>query len=143
MTVSEAMVARYSPYTVGDTGDMTSAEFTLYSTEAAAILALDNPGLSSTVYDICHVLMILHLFESSKGNLDMKSEKLDNYSYTREHAGETSYLTQYNMLIEKYTDTQGGLASFTDAEDVERADKDMDELLLDQRDSYGVDLTDA
>ena len=56
MTVTTAMIAQVSPFTVGPTGDFTQTDFDQYKTWAALELAKIDPGVDSDTYDYCHAL---------------------------------------------------------------------------------------
>jgi len=138
MTVSTAMIALVSPYTVGASGDFTEADFTSYKTIGTAILSKDAPtDLDSDVYDYCHALLICHLFESSKGNVGMESEKIGDYSYKKGNPDETTFWTLYKAMINQFTDYAGEDSGDYDA--VTRADTEMGDLDLDQNDVFEVE----
>jgi hypothetical protein len=130
MTVDATMISRVSPFTVSPTGDMTADDLAYYASVAKLQLDDEDPGLDSTMYDYCHALLICHLFFSSKGNLDLKSENIGGkHSYSKD-TGVTSWSIQYNQIIK---DKRKALIKSNRSTDVtERCDVHMPELQLDQ-----------
>lgn len=103
MTVTEAMIPQVSPFSVGVGKDMTSADFTFYSTIAVSkYLSIDDPGLDSDTYDYCHALLICHLFASKSGNLELKSQSLGGQISITKDKGETSWLVDYKETITRF-----------------------------------------
>ena len=102
MTVTEAMIALVSPFTVAVDGDFTTTDFAQYSTWAKEELDRDDPGLPTSKYDECHANLICDIFASSKGAKDMKSEKIGDYGYTRDVAGKTSYRIRYEEILKNW-----------------------------------------
>lgn len=128
MTATSAMIAYISPYTVSDSGNFTTAKFNHLSAVAKNILDGEDPGLSSTLYDHAHALLICHLYES--GNLGqgaLTSERIGDYGYSKE-AGETSFLIRYRGILAKASAGQ----SAEDLEEQERTDHAMSAMQLDQ-----------
>lgn len=107
MTVTADMIAQVSSYEVASAGPFTPALFALYTPLAKVRLDRMDPGLDAATYDICHALMICHIYAGLKeGGLDLKSESLGDHSYTRATAvGESSYLIMCREII---ADFQGG-----------------------------------
>lgn len=142
MTVSTTMVAQVSPYTVGDSGSFTETDFTFYKTAAAAILTADGittSTIDSNLYDYCHALLICHLFESSAGRLEFKSESIGKWSGTKD-SGNTSFWVQYKQIAATIQESPGE-DSEDDYDAVTRADAEMDDLDMDQNDVFEVELT--
>lgn len=101
MTVTEAMIAQVSPFTVGEVGDFTIADYTQYKTWAALELDQVDPGLDAITYDYCHALLICHFYESSRGsNTQYKSEKIGDYAYTRADTGDVASSAYYNRFVQ-------------------------------------------
>lgn len=96
MTVTTAMIALVSPYTVGAAGDFTETAFEEYKVWAEEELKRDDPGLATTKYDEAWANLICHIFLSSQGGQDIKSEKIRNYSYTRDQR--TSFYLRYEEI---------------------------------------------
>lgn len=106
MAVSVDMISQVSSYEVAEAGPFTPALFALYSPVAKARLDRMDPGLDSGTYDYCHALLICHQYASKAGGLDLKSESIGDYSYTKAtEAGQTSYLTECMEIIATF---QGG-----------------------------------
>jgi len=60
-----------------------------------------DPGLDTTTYDYCHALLICHFYESSRGsNVQYKSEKIGDYSYTRAETGDVASSAYYNRFLQ-------------------------------------------
>jgi len=104
MTVSQAMIGYVSPFTVSDSGEFTTAMYTYLSAVAKARLDQENPGLSETLYDHCHALLICHLFVARRGELDKSSVSVDGYSYARSKTGSTTYLEEYLKILSEFAE---------------------------------------
>jgi len=101
MTVSEAMIAQVSPFTVGDSGDFDATDYAQYETWAALELDQLDPGLDTATYDRCHAIMICHCYEASRGDkIGLKSEKIGDYSYTRADSGGVATTSYYIRVIQ-------------------------------------------
>lgn len=99
MTVTTAMIAQVSPFTVGPTGDFTETDYNQYVTWAALELNQLDPGFDTTTYDYCHALLICHFYESSRGaSREYKSEKIGDYGYTRADTGDVASSAYYNRF---------------------------------------------
>jgi len=94
-----------SPYTVGVTGDFSKEAFDWYRVQAEADLERDNPGLSDALADEAVGNLICDRYASSLGGQDMKSEKIGDYSYTKDGSGKTSYRLRYEAIIAQYSRT--------------------------------------
>ena len=107
MTVTADMIPMVSLYKVVSAGPFTPALFSLYSSVAKQRLDVMNPGLDGSTYDYCHALLICHLYAGLKDDgLDLKSETIGNYSYTKStEAGESTFLIRCREII---TEFQGG-----------------------------------
>lgn len=127
MVATEAMIALISPYRVEADGDLTPQTFSLLSTVAKARLDLDNPGLDSSSYDYCHALMILHLYEVKKGGAYIKSEKIGDYSYSKEVSQDT-YFQEYQAILLRNAKATISVAS----SGVERVDGSTSSFDLDE-----------
>lgn len=136
MTVTADMIAQVSSYEVASAGPFTPALFALYSGVAEARLDRINPGLDTATYDLCHALLICHLYESFKiGGSDLKSESMGDYSYTKTTgAGETSHMAQCMQIIEVF---KGGEVQ---DEGVEMDDREI--MTLDQNDLGYIETED-
>jgi len=97
MTVIKDMIPLVSPFTVGPSGDFTQNTFDQYKIWAEEELKKDDPGLSTAKYDEAWANLICHIFLSSQGERDIKSEKIRNYSYTSDR--KTSYYLRYEEII--------------------------------------------
>ncbi|MFV9676700.1 MAG: hypothetical protein ACNYVW_03515 [Methanosarcinales archaeon] len=105
MTATIEMIPRISPYTVGVTGDFTKVAFDWYIVQAEADLARDNPGLPDALADEAVCNLICDRYAGSRGGQDMKSEKIGDYSYTKDGSGKTSYRTRYEAIIAQFSRT--------------------------------------
>ena len=107
MTVTTAMVAQVSPFTVSASGDFTDTDYTQYSTWAKEELDRDDPGLPTAAYDQAHANLICDIFASSKGGRNFKSEKIGpDYSYTRDDGGKSSYRLRYEEILRQFAGEQ-------------------------------------
>lgn len=135
MTVSAEMISWVSPFTVGESGDMSTAEFTYYAGVAKeTILDVHNPGFPETTYDHCHALLICHLFATKDGNLEMTSINLGGKFSGSKKAGETSWSTDFWKLVDDFKrgKLKAALRSSSVTNGGSRADSTMPELELDR-----------
>lgn len=124
-----------SPYTVGV--DFSLDVCNMYIAIATKKLDYENPGLPEDLYNYCLALLVVHFFESSKGNLHLKSENIGgDYSYTRD-GSLTSYLMSYLEIIKSY----GRVEPSTGAQRTD--DSIPDEFKLDQADTIHFHLDDT
>lgn len=103
MTVTKEMIPRVSPFAVGPTGDFTNEAFEWYRTLAEADFAIDNPGLSDDKADEAVANLICDIFASGSGGRELKSEKIGDYSYTKDGSGKTSYRLRYEEIIKQFS----------------------------------------
>ena len=106
MTVTSAMVALVSPFTVSESGDFTETDYNQYSTWAKEELDRDDPGLSTAAYDQAHANLICDIFVSSKGGRNLKSEKIGDYSYSKDGGDKSSYRLRYEEIIAQFAGEQ-------------------------------------
>jgi len=133
MTVTSAMIAQVSEYTVAETGSgFTPAIFDYLSPVAKSMLDMENPGLPDIVYDHCHALLIAHLYAVKKGQTGYIQTSADGYSVRRKE-GETSYLIEYRKILQTYSGSHSSSSDDSDLqESVIRADAVMKDFQLDQ-----------
>jgi len=103
MTVTSEQIPMVSPYTVGESGDFTETVFEQYKLWAEKEFAIDNPGLSDTKADEAVANLICDIFTSSQGGLNIKSEKIGDYGYTKDGNGKTSYRLRYEKIIAQFS----------------------------------------
>lgn len=101
MTVTPIMIALVSQFTVGEDGDFDYDDFEQYKEWAQVELDMDDPGLTSAKYDEAHALLIADMYESSRGKIAFKSEKIADYSYTKEERAsmKTPFRVRYEQII--------------------------------------------
>jgi hypothetical protein len=102
MVVTIEMIPLVSNYTVGTTGDFTKVAFDWYKKLAEADFAIDDPGLSAEKADEAVANLICDIFASRGGDRELKSEKIGDYSYTKNDSGKTSYRIKYEEIIKQY-----------------------------------------
>jgi len=118
--------------TAGTTGTISTTEFTYFAGVAKAMyLDADDPGLPATVYDYCHGLLVLHLYEVIGGHTGFTSENQNGYSYSHP-AGTTGWLTEYQRVIDTWNKATARSTMPTTQLDVTRADAVMSAFKLDQ-----------
>lgn len=133
MTVDSTFIPRISPFSVGDSADMTEADFTFYKNTAKVLyLDIDNPGMDTVTYDYCHALLICHLFASKPGNLEAKSYSVGKKYSISKDKGETSWLVQYHETIARFKTHIVNASLPTDG--FVRTDSTMTDLELDRID---------
>lgn len=108
------------------------AAITAYQSVTQAILDNDTPGLSSTLYDWCHALLICHFRSSSIPEVGLKGHSSGDYSEQRE-PGVTTWLIQYQQIIQRFNITAASVAGSA-TERAVRSDEVMDDFKLDQSD---------
>ena len=116
MTVDGTLIALLSPYTVGDTADITSTALTSYISLTNDEMERVPSTVSTSVRDMMQAFLILDLFELSRGNLDMSHEQIGDYAYTRATPGTSSYRMKFEQLLAR------AMADDAVSEGVERAD---------------------
>ena len=129
MTVTPEMIKLVSPYEVSEDGDFTYDDFLQYKTWAQSELDNVDPGLTTSMYDQAHALLICDIFEQSKGRSHLKSEKIGNYSYTTADNNGNGQKTAYRIRFENMLST---MSTETVTAGVDRIDMDAD-------DEYGTD----
>lgn len=129
MTVTASSISLVSKYTVSESGPFTTTIFNGLLEDAKSLLAIDDPGLPSLLYDRCLALLICHLYETRDPEVGLSTFKSGDISATR-HAGQTVYLIQYQDIIDRYV--AGSLTLLTsDAGTAERCDADIWVMALD------------
>jgi len=107
MTVTIAMIAQVSPFTVSANGDFTDTDYAQYSIWSKEELDRDNPGLPTSKYDEAHANLICDIFVSSKGGRNFKSESIGgDYSYTKDGGGKSSYRLRYEEILAQWNKGQ-------------------------------------
>ena len=127
MAVTSSMIAHVSPYTVGDLLPFSTTLYTLYSAIAKVKLDAEAPSLPQAVYDYCHALLIVHLYEVKRGATNVKSKSFGNASLTKGD-DRSNYLAEYEGVIAAYRKA-AGMAALTGG--VVRSDATMTKLHLD------------
>lgn len=131
MVATSSMIAQVSPYTVGDALPFSTTLFTLYSAIAKVKLDAEAPtGMATAVYDYCHALLIVHLYEVKRGATNVKSKSFGNASVTKGD-DRSNYLVEYEGILASYRQA-AGRAALTGG--VTRNDSDMSDLRLDAGD---------
>ncbi len=101
MTDHSGNVTAISGYTVGTTGDITEAQYTVFLGWAQAQVAEDDPGFTGSQTEEATALLICHYIARRKGKSGKVSETISKYSYSRAGDGLTSWLSDYQDLIKK------------------------------------------
>lgn len=129
MTVTTAMIALVSPFTVSVSGDFTDTDYAQYSTWAKEELDRDDPGLPTSKYDEAHANLICDIFTSSKGGRNFKSEKIGDYGYTKDGGGKSSYRLRYEEILRQWAIEQP-----TEGQERDDVDDTPGQFMLDQQD---------
>lgn len=104
--VTVVMIAQVSPFTVGADGDFSTTDFEYYSVQAEEELKRDDPGLPTIKYNEAWANLICDIFVSSKGGREYKSEKIGDYSYSKNDGGKTSYRLRYEEILRQFAGEQ-------------------------------------
>jgi hypothetical protein len=107
-----------------------TAALSTYSAVAQARLNNDDPGLSTTLYDWCHALMVCHLLAASAPEAGLRGHTSGDYSEQRT-PGTTTWSLQYRETIARYAAAQA-VSADTGLEEAVRSDAVMPGLSLDQ-----------
>jgi len=134
MTLAESDIGQitHGKITAGTNGTISSAEFAYLSGIAKAMyLDVEGTGLPATVYDYCHGLLILHLYEVGKGHTGYSSESQEGYQYSQT-PGKTGWLAEYRNVISTWNKNKSTTARPSLRIDNTRADANMAPFKLDQ-----------
>lgn len=141
MTDVSGNVEAISAYTIGTSGTITSATFTIFAAAAAKQIAKDDPCslLDTEESNLAQAYYVCHLIAQKKGQLGKTSLSIGKYSYTKKLAsGLTSWLDAYQAHLQSI---QGAPVDLTDSEytdGITRDDSVMDGLGLDQSTPYDI-----
>jgi len=112
--------------------NMTAAQaataLSLWQTTAKALLDHDNPGLDTVLYDLCHALMICHLWAGGDEKAGLKSYSSGDFSASQ-NPGQTIWSIQYHQIISDFQ-----TSNVEESTDVARSDSVMGDFKLDQTD---------
>lgn len=142
MTDVSGNVEAISAYTIGTSGTITLATFTIFAAAAARQIAQDDPGslLDSDESSLAQAYYVCHLIAQKKGQVGKTSLSIGKYSYTKKLAsGLTSWLDAYQAHIEAVQSAPVDLTSSTYTDGLTRDDKNMNGLGLDQSTPYDLD----
>ena len=104
--VTATMIAQVSPFTVGADGDFSTTDFEYYATQTEEELKQDNPGLPTIKYNEAWANLICDAYEASKGAKNLKSEKIGDYSYTKDGGAKSSYRLKYEEILKQWNTEQ-------------------------------------
>lgn len=141
MAVTSDLISSISPYTVGATGDITSAQFTTLLAIAEKKIGREKPSdLSSDAEDYLTALIVCDFIERKLGKSGLASESIGDYSYSRATGEKSSYLLEYESELEQYSIEQPSTG-------IRRADAPgkatMDPFKLDQSDQEIIEDDDT
>jgi hypothetical protein len=95
------------------------------------VLDADNPGLPTSMYDYCHILLIAHYIAAKEGSGDKVSESIGDYSYTKTSGPARDYMAEYHSLIALYK-AKTGTTMLSTYGDERRTDAEMKEVKISQ-----------
>jgi hypothetical protein len=97
------------------------------------MLARVPSGIDSDVYDMLHAYLILDIFEAKDGSSDKLSEKIDDYSYTKDpkSIGHTVWRSRFEAKLALLNDVQPSVS-------IPRSDLKGARFLLDGDDIGGM-----
>lgn len=128
MAVTYSLVSIASRGAYIPTGE---ADTTYVALKAVAAARLDNEaptGLSTTLYDWCHALMITHM-ALSDDTAGYKSFSTAEFSASQD-PGSSIFLIEYKQILTDYSET----VDYSAESDCTRADANMPDFKLDQSD---------
>ena len=132
MAATTSMIPWMSTYAVSDSPGsvFTTAQFNFLAAKALVRLNSDiPPGLPSDLFDEMHCLLILHLYEVSRGKSVMTSEHLGDYSYGKP-TGASGFIQEYQSLLEQQRDALNSV----NIVQVIRSDASIPAIEMDQSD---------
>lgn len=141
MTDVSGNVEAISAYTIGTTGTITLATFTIFAAAAARQIAKDDPGslLTSEESNLAQAYYVCHLIAQKKGQVGKTSLSIGKYSYTKKLAsGFTSWLDAYQAHLEAIQGAPVDLTSSDYTDGITRDDATMNGLKLDQSTAYDL-----
>jgi hypothetical protein len=140
----ETEVEDISSFTIASTGGtITDAQFVRFLAKADAQLTADDPGslLAQAQANEAIALLICHYIARKQGKSGKVSESgIGRYGYSRRgSAGLTSWLDDYDDLLQRVKDAPVDLTSDTYSQGYTRDDATMNGLKLDQSTAYDLD----
>ncbi len=130
-----------SSFTIGTT--ITDATFLRFLTKSDQQVMADDPGslLSQEQANEANALLICHYIARKQGQSGKISESgIGRYGYSRRgSAGLTSWLDDYDDLLQRVKDAPVDLTSDTYSQGYTRDDATMNGLKLDQSTAYDLD----
>lgn len=142
MTDVSGNVEAISSYTIGTTGTITMATFTIFAAAAAKQIANDDPSglLDSEESNLAQAYYVCHLIAQKKGQAGKTSLSIGKYSYSKKLAsGLTSWLDAYQAHLTAIQNAPVDLTSSTYTDGITRDDAAMNGLKLDQSAAYDLD----
>lgn len=143
MTDVSGNVEAISSYTIGATGTITLATFTIFAAQAAGQIALDDPSslLTAEQSNTAQAYFVCHLIAQRQGLAGKVSESgIGRYGYSRgSNAGLTAWLDGYHAYLKGIQDAPVDLSSSTYTDGYTRDDATMNGLKPDQSASYDLD----
>jgi len=104
MTVTSDLISSISPYSVGASGDVTSAQLSTLINLAEKKIAREKPsGLNSDEEDYLTALIVCDFIERKLGKSGLASESIGDYSYSKSRGDKSSYLLEYESELLQYS----------------------------------------
>lgn len=104
MAVTSDLISSISPYTVGASGDITSAQLATLINIAEKKITREKPtDLSSDAEDYLTALLVCDFIERKVGKSGITSESIGDYSYSKSRGDKSSYLAEYESELQGYS----------------------------------------
>jgi hypothetical protein len=104
MAVTSDLISSISPYTIGASEDITSAQLATLLNLAEKRIAREKPsGLDSDAEDYLTALLVCDLIEKKLGKSGLVSESIGDYSYSKSRGDKSSYLMEYESELLQYS----------------------------------------
>ena len=141
MAVTSDLISSISPYSVGASGDITTAQLTTLISIAEKKIDREKPSdLPSDAEDYLTALIVCDLIERKLGKSGLASESIGDYSYSKAKGEKSSYIQEYESELEQYSIEQPSTG-------IRRADAagkaTMDPFKLDQIDQEIIEDDDT
>lgn len=128
-------VGDISTYTISETGTITEAQFVRFLAKSDPQVTADDPGFTQAQANEANALLICHMIARKLGKSGKTSESLGKGSYSRKLISQTSWLDDYDDLLDRVRNPEYGVENLS-TDGITRDDATMSGLGLDQSSPY-------